>query len=697
MSERGAKGPIAWMASHGVAPNILMLVFIVGGLFMTTQIKQEVFPSFTPDTVTVMVPFPGASPEEVEEGVILAIEEEVRAVEGVDEVIATASEGRAMVIIEILTGSDLQRVSQDIKQAVDRIDTFPEDTREETIALSSRRRSVIDIQLFGDVDELSLRHAAELVRDGLLQHPDITQVDLEGAREMEIHIEIPQKVLREYGLSLSEVSRVILDSALDRSGGSIETSGGEILLRVQERRNFAREYANIPIIAPTTGSVVLLGDIATIREGFEQSDTFATFNGMRAIGMTVMRVGEETPIGVADAVYASLPDIMTGLPPGIDFAVTDDDSEIYKQRLTLLLKNGFLGLCLVLVILSMFLEFKLAFWVAMGIPTSFLGTLLFLPLFDASINMVSMFAFILALGIVVDDAIVAGENIYEARQQGEGNLNAAIVGVQTISVPITFSILTNIVAFLPLTFIPGTFGKIWSVIPVVVSVAFLISWVEALFILPSHLAHIKNVGPDHDQGWIHRMQRKIAHTMLWTASRIYGPFLDRALRWRYLTIALLASVLVLILTIPYTGRIGFMLMPQVESEYAEATARLPVGSPTDRAERTRDMLVQSAEEVIAENGGDALSMGVFGLVEENVVSVRTYLVEASRRTLSTADVTNMWRDKLGGPIPGMEMMRFASDGGGPGSGPGLSIELSHRNVALLERAAKDLAEQLTQF
>jgi multidrug efflux pump subunit AcrB len=697
MSDLQGKGPVAWMAAHRIAPNILMVVFLIGGLFMTTRIKQEVFPDFTLDSVTVTVPFPGASPEEVEQGVILAIEEEVRAIEGIEEIYSTAAEGRATVLIEALAGADLQRVYQDVKQAVDRIDTFPEDTREETVALSTRRRSVIDLQIYGDVSEWTLRQAAEQVRDGLLQNPGITQVDLAGVREMEIHIEIPQDTLREFGLTLSQVGQVLLNSAQDRSGGSIETGAGEILLRVQERREWAREYENIPIIAPATGAMVRLGDIATVREGFEESDTFATFNGMPAIGIDILRVGEETPIGVSKAVMESLPGIMATLPPGIAYAVTDDDSEIYRQRLELLLKNGFVGLCLVFIILSLFLEFKLAFWVAMGIPTSFLGTLLFLPMFDVSINMISMFAFILALGIVVDDAIVAGENIYEHRQRGDGFLRSAILGARDIAMPVSFSILTNIAAFLPLSFIPGVFGKIWAVIPVVVTSAFLISWVEALFILPAHLAHVKEAGQTGFGAKLHRMQRAVANTMVWVAEHLYGPVLSLALRWRYLTIAILAAIFVIVLAIPMSGRMGFILMPQVEGEFALATARLPVGAPVKHAEYVRDRLATAAEAVLAENGGEALGTGVFSLVDESLVEVRTYLVESSLRKLSTADVTNLWREKLGGEIPGLESLRFEADAGGPGRGPKLSVELSHRNVRTLERASEDLAVQLEEF
>lgn len=691
------RGPIAWMARHSVAPNILMAVFILGGLFMSTQIKQEVFPNFDLDTVTIIVPFPGASPEEVEEGIILAIEEEVRGLDGVEEVRSVAAEGRAQVTVEILRGSNPQKVNQDVQQAIDRIRVFPEEAEEPIIALSTRRRAVVDLQIYGDVDEWSLRQAAEQVRDGLLQHENIAQVDLEGVRDLEIHIEIPQHTLREYGMTLNEIGQIVRQSAFDRSGGRVETSAGEILLRVQERRDWAREFENIPIVSTSDGAIVRLGDIATIREGFEDSNTYATFEGQRAIAMTVIRIGDQTPIGVADAVWESMPHVLSTLPPQINFAVVDDDSEIYRQRLQLLMKNGFIGLCLVMVILSLILEFRLAFWVMMGIPTAFLGTLLFLPGLDVSINMVSMFAFILALGIVVDDAIVAGENIYEYRQRGMGHLDAAILGARDMAVPITFSIITNIVAFMPILFIPGVFGKIWAVIPPVVIIAFLLSWVEALFIMPAHLAHVKEAGTTGIGGTLHRFQQMIARGFTVLAKRLYGPFLDVAVRWRYATIAAMLAIFAIVLSLPGSGRMGFVLMPQIESEYAQATATLPVGAPRAEVDRVAERLVESAQAVIKEHGGDQLGRGVAALVNENALEIRAYLVDATERDLSTAQVTNMWRERLGGAMPGLETLRFAADAGGPGRGPKVSIELAHRDVPTLERAAEVVADRLGEF
>jgi multidrug efflux pump subunit AcrB len=689
-------GPLAWMVHNRVTPNLFMLCLLLGGLFMATQIKQEVFPEFEEDTVTIRVPFPGASPEEVEQGVILAIEEAVRSLEGVKEVRATASENQGTVIVELLAKSNNQKVYQDIQQEIGRIVTFPEDTEEPQITLDTHRRDVLNLQLFGDVSEWDLRDAAERVRDRLLQEPGITQIDLEGARAYEIHVEVSQEDLRSYELTLEAIAQIISATALDRSGGSVETSSGEILLRVQERRDWASEFSTIPIIANQAGTLVRLGDIAKVSEGFEESETFATFNGMRSIGIEIYRVGDQTPIGVANQARTAMERIVEDLPPTIHYAIQKDRSEIYYQRLTLLLRNGFLGLLLVLAILTLFLEFKLAFWVTMGIPTSFLGALLFLPAMSISINMISLFAFIIALGIVVDDAIIAGENIYEYRQRGMSFIDAAIQGARDIAIPIGFSILTNIVAFLPLMFVPGSFGKIWAVIPAVVSAAFIISWIEALFILPSHLAH-GNTQPTNKVGaTLHHFQQRFSQKFTDFVEDVYGPFLRRTMYHRYLSMSLGVTFFAIILAFPISGRMGFILMPKVEADFASATAVLPFGSPLREIIRVRDVLVDSAEKVVQGNGGQALTTGVFTLVQNNTINVRIYLPPPEARPLSTNSLTKLWREHTT-EIPGVEYVRFESDSGGPGRGPSISVELNHRDIDLLDKASARLAERLGEF
>jgi multidrug efflux pump subunit AcrB len=473
--ETTERGPIAWMVHHRVAPNLLMLVLLVGGLFAAVRMTQEVFPAFDLDLVTVSVPYPGASPEEVEEGIVLVVEEAVRALEGVKEVTATAAEGLGSVVIELEENADAQKALLDVQEAVARVRTFPVDAEEPNISLLLHRHDVMSLQIYGAVEEFVLRDLAEQVRDRLFQEPGITQVDLRGARATEIHVEIAQKDLRRYGLTLSGVAARLRNTALDLPGGKVETPGGEVLLRVKERRDWAREFAEIPIVTTAAGAVVRLGDVARVSEGFEDAQRSASYNGQRAVGLAVYRVGDQTPESVAQATRHALAEIEANLPPGVNYAIDDDDSEIYAQRRNLLVKNLLLGLVIVLVVLGLFLEPRLAFWVTMGIPISFLGAFLLLPWVGVTINMISMFAFLIALGIVVDDAIVAGENVHEYRERGMAPEVAAVRGASDVAKPIGSSILTNLIAFTPLAFVPGRLGKIWFAIPLVVGSVFLIS------------------------------------------------------------------------------------------------------------------------------------------------------------------------------------------------------------------------------
>jgi len=689
-------GPIAWMVHNRVTPNILMIALVLGGLFTAWTIRKEVFPEFALDEVSVRVPYPGASPEEVEQGILLAIEESIRGIEGIKEIRATASEGSGRVVAELEEGIDRQRVYQDIQQQIDRITTFPDDAEEPEVSLTVRRRDVLEVEVFGPVDEWTLRGAAEHVRDALLRHPDVSQVDLEGARDFEIVIEIPEHALRRYGLTLQDVASKISRSALEIPAGKIETAAGEVLLRLTERRDWSQEYRRIPIVARPDGSSVLLEDIASISEGFEDSDAEASFNGGRRIGIEIFRVGAETPLVVAEAARAVIEEVRTELPPGIDLTIVTDSSERYRQRLELLLKNAFIGLVLVMAFLTVFLEFKLAFWVTLGIPTAFLGGMLFLPAFDVSINMITMFAFIIALGIVVDDAIVAGENIFEYRQRGMSLIEASIRGARDVAMPIVFSILTNIIAFLPLLLVPGTMGKIWRAIPIVVCAVFIISLVEALFILPSHLAHSDTEHQRGVLGAVHRWQQAFSRWFSRTIRRVYGPVLESCLHHRAITLASGAALLALAVGFVASGRIGFILMPKVESDFASVTATLPEGIPLERARAVEQRLVRAAEQVVRANGAERLSQGISGEIEENRVEVQVYLTPPEVRPISTAAFADLWREATG-PIADARSVRFESDRGGPGGGPGLTVELSHRDINTLDRASAALAERLTEF
>ncbi|HSO17877.1 MAG TPA: efflux RND transporter permease subunit, partial [Desulfosarcina sp.] len=509
-------------------------------------------------------------------------------------------------------------------------------------------------------------------------------------------IEIPQDTLRAYGLTLDEVARKIEAAAIELPGGSIKTEGGDVLVRMKERRNFGREFSDIPVVTSNDGTEVRLGDIARIEDGFEESDQFATYNGRRAVRLEVSRVGEQTPITVSDAVKRQMSIIEAGLPPGLHLSLLNDRSDVYRQRLDLMLRNGYLGLGLVFIVLAVFLEARLAFWVSLGIPISFLGSLLILPSAGVSINMVSMFAFIVTLGIVVDDAIVVGENVYHYRQQGLAWPAAAVRGVREIAMPVTFSVLTNMVAFLPLMFIPGLMGKVFGQIPIVVISVFAISLIESLFVLPAHLGHQAENRPPGPLAFLHRGQQWFSRGFARLVERYYGAVLEKTLRHRYITLA--CGLAVLFLTVGYvqSGRMGFTLFPKIESDYANAIATLPYGTAVQKTTAVQNRLIAAVRDVADENGGDTLLKGIYARVSNNQATVTAYLTDAHIRPVSTAEVSRLWREQVG-PLVGLESIRFESDAGGPGRGASLSVELRHEDLKVLEAASAALAEALGYY
>lgn len=695
--ESVARGPIAWMAGHGVAANLLMLVFLVGGLIYAGQIKKEVFPDFELDYITISVPYPGASPEEVERGAVLAVEEAVQGLDGIKEITAAANEGSGTVTVEIIEGKNIQRLAQDIQAEVDRITSFPEESEEPRVTIAQRKRSVVSLALYGQLGENVLRETAEQVRDRLLQAPQITQVDFSGVRDFEIDISVPQAQLRTYGLTLEQISQTIRRAAVELPGGSIKTDSGDVLVRMKERRDYGHEFGRIPIITSNEGTEVRLSDIARITDGFEDTDSYATYNGFPAILIEVYRVGDQTPIAVSEAVREKLVEINADLPPGLFLDARNDRSDIYRQRMDLMLRNGYLGLALVFILLAVFLEPRLAFWVSLGIPISILGSLLFIPMAGVSINVISMFAFIITLGIVVDDAIVAGENMFHHRQQGASWFKAAVDGTREIAKPVTFSVLTNLVAFSPLFFVSGFMGKVFRQIPVVVIAVFAISLIESLLILPAHIGHQRRSAPTAGLfGWLFRQQNRFSNWFSRMVRTRFGPFLDWVLKNRYVAVSV--GIALLLVTVSYirSGRMGFELFPKVESDYAIATAILPYGAAVQKTEAVQQRLVAAAKQVAADNGGEKLVEGIFARINGNAATVRVYLTAPDIRPISTARVTALWRARVGA-ITGLESLKFESDAGGPGRGAAISVELSHRDVGILARASGEVADALGYF
>ncbi|MDH3867369.1 MAG: efflux RND transporter permease subunit, partial [Desulfobulbaceae bacterium] len=690
------RGPISWMAGRSVTANLLMLVLLIGGLVMGQNISKDVFPDFELDRVSISLIYPGASPEEVERGTILAVEEAIQDIEGIKEITSTAREGSGTVTVEIIEGEDVSEIAQEIKNAVDRISSFPDDAEDPRVTVPSRKRYVVSLALYGDQPEAVLREMAEMVRDRLLMDPEISQVELSGIREYEISIEIPQNVLRTYGLTLNEVAAIVRRASVEVPGGAIRTEGGDVLVRVTERRDVGKEFAKIPVISTPEGTELLLEDIGVIRDDFEESDRFATFNGKPAVMLEVYRIGEQTPVSVSDAVHKQMDEINYILPEGLTLVSRNDRSEIYKQRLDLMLRNGFLGLGLVFILLAVFLETRLAFWVSLGIPISFLGCLLLLPLLGVTFNMVSMFAFIVTLGIVVDDAIIVGENVYSHRQQGLPWLEAAITGTRSIAMPVTFSVLTNMVTFMPIFFVPGFMGKVFREIPLVVVTVFFISLIESLFILPAHLGHKGKGREGRIFPKLHELQQRFSAFFVRMVRTRYGPFLGLVLRWRYISFSV--AILVLLLAFGYvkSGRLGFELFPKIESDYAAVTANLPFGTSVNRTLEVQQKLVQAGKAVAERNGGEKLVEGIYASVDGSEAQVRIYLTPPKIRPISTSKMTQLWREETG-EIAGLETIKFESDAGGPGRGAAISVELSHRDIGVLEHASAELAAAMEYF
>ncbi len=702
------KGPIAWMTNNSVAANLLMIVLIVGGLFVGSRVKQEVFPEVELDIINISVPYPGASPSEVEEGIILAVEEAVRGIDSIKKMTSQASEGMASVRLELLLGADNDRALNDIKSAVDRITSLPQDAERPLVQLLVRRSEVISLMVFGDVDEALLRQVADEMRNRLLESPSVTQAELDGVRKLEISVEVPQDTLRGYGLSLQQVASAVRVGAVDLPGGAVKTPGGEVLIRTTERREQAREYANIPVISRPDGTSVLLGDIATIIDGFEDTDSRTTYNGKPAARVQVYRVGDQTPIEIADAVRKFLPMARAILPDGVQVDTWNDRSETFRDRVDLLRRNAIMGLILVLISLGLFLEVRLAFWVTMGIPISFTGALLLMPVMGVSINMISLFAFIVTLGIVVDDAIVVGESIYHRLQEGETGLQAAINGAREVAVPVVFSILTTVAAFTPLFFVPGFSGKLFRNIPAIVVSVLIISLIESLFVLPAHLGHMRKVRGVGLLSYIVRQQSKVSDGLERFIAAIYAPTVRLAVRWRYTTVGIGLAFLIASVGIVAGGRIEFSFLPAVQGDLITANATLPFGAPVERTAEVQERILAAANRVLARHDGDRIRRGMYSRVGSlaarrggiatsggHLTSASLFLVSMEERDVTAEAVANEWRAEVG-EIPGLESLTFVYKTG-PSAGQPVDVELSHKDMATLEQASAQLALHLATY
>ena len=717
------KGVLGWFASNHVAANLLMVLIIVAGLMGIFSAKMEVFPEFSLDMINVTVPYLGASPADVEEGVCLRVEEAIAGVEGVKRMTSSAAEGAGLTIVEVEEYADPTEVLDDVKAEIDTIITFPEETEKPVISEIKSRPKVISVVVYGDVSEKVLRQLADQIRDDLTVKPNISQVGIAGVRPYEISIEVPEESLRRYNLSFDQVTRAIRNSSLDTPAGSVKTSGGEILVRTKGQKYYGPEFERIVVLTRNDGTIVRLSDIATIKDDFADVDLYSRFNGKRAAFVQVSRIGEQDAIDVARTVKGYVEQKRNFLPKGVSLALWEDDTLILKARMDLLKRNALIGLVLVFICLTLFLNMRLAFWTTMGIPISFLGAFYLMPHFDVTINMISLFAFIMSLGLVVDDAIVVGENIFAHRQRGLDRTTAAIKGVREMCMPVTLAVLTTMFAFIPLAYTLGIMGKILRVMPIVVIGVLGVSLVEALLILPAHLSSKADWNKMFLVRYLVRFTDRInqvTHKAL--NSFVHGPFarfVERAVKWRYATLA--TGVAIFLVTVGFIagGYIKFVLFGTVEADNMIATLKMPLGTPVERTreitERIEKAALQALEEFdskrpgkpslmkhmsvtvgahpMATRGGP-VQVDLGGAGQSHLGEVNIELLGAEDRDVSSVLIKNRWRE-LVGEMPGVASLTFLAEFSTTGNP--VEVELSHKDFDTLLVASEKLKAILRDY
>ncbi len=717
------KGPLAWFAANHVAANILMFFILIAGALSLANVVVETFPELDTGIVTIRVPYRGASPAEAEEGVCVRVEEAIASIEGIKRIRSTAQENLGLVTVELEEGADDRKVLDDIKAAVDRIETFPVETEKPVVAEAETRRRVITVVLFGDASEKTLKALAERVRDELTAMEGISQVEISGVRNYEISIEVSEGALRRYGLSFQQVSNAVAMSSLDLPGGAVKTSGGEILLRTKGQMYRGSEFEDIVVVTRPDGTQVRLADVATVVDGFEDTDTATRFDGKRGVQIQVFRVGAEGALQTADTTKSYVRDLEADLPAGVSADTWDDDSIILRQRIGLLLRNARLGLLLVFLCLTLFLNLRLAFWTTMGIPISFLGGMWLMPYFGVTINMISLFAFIIVLGIVVDDAIVVGENIYEQLQRGSKPLDAAIRGVREMAIPVTFAILTSIAAFAPLLYVAGNMGKVMRQIPIVVIAVLVMSLVEALLILPAHLSGKSWRSHRFIRPLIELIEGVQGRVQEWLQRFIDGPYrktLDLTLEWRYLTVAGALVLLLLAGALVGGGYLKFSFMPKVDADNMVAFLTMPQGTPAEQTAKVLERVEMAAVQVAQQHDeghsegapsvirhmsttiGDQPRLGGAGPMAQkstegnssHLGEVNIELLGSEDRDISSAVLLSRWRD-LVGEVPGVVSLTFQANlfsAGDP-----VSVLLAHRDFDTLLMAVDRLKQIIAEY
>ncbi|WP_373489795.1 efflux RND transporter permease subunit [Parasphingorhabdus sp.] len=714
------RGVVAFMARNGVAANLLMIFLFVAGIASYRTIVQEVFAENSLDTIQISVTYPGATPDEIEESIVQKIEQAVEAVENVKQVKSNAAENTGTVSVELKLGTDINRALDDIKAEVDQIQSFPDDAEEPKIRELTTRQSVVRVAIFGDVSEEALKETAYRLEDGLAALPEISFVDTSSIRDYEVSIEVPQDTLQAFGLSLNDIARTVAASSLDSPAGSIDTVSEEVRVRTIGQNYNQQNFEDIVLVSNENGALIRLGQIANIRDEFEDSDLVSLYNGKPVAFVEVFRTSDERVLDVSRATLDYLEgDFAHSLPEGISYAIWSDDSELLNDRLSLLLKNAAIGLFLVLIALTLFLDIRLAGWTALGIGVTFVGAIFLLDLAGSSINMFSLFGFILALGLVVDDAIVVGESVYARRESGRTGMGAAVSGARRVTMPVIFAVLTTVAAFSPLFAIGGVIGKILADIPLVVVSVLFLSLVESLLILPNHLSHLPAPGTPTRNPVTRFFERVQAKVDVYYQAFVNGP-LDRAVRFSvrmpFVILAGSLALLILIGSLVPAGIIKSSFFPAIEADVVTANLEMPTGTTIAETERIARLIEAGGREAYAKFEAQTADespsplRGIFTLIGQspratgpeaqggsfasNIASVQFSFIPGDQRELASRDFENAWRETVG-PIVEARSLAFASDL--ISIGAPVDVQISDPDPAVVEAASEKLIERLNRF
>lgn len=693
-------GVIAWFTRNGVAANCLMVLILAGGLYsLYFRSTLEVFPEFELDIISVTMSYRGATPRETEEGIVVKIEEAIQDLEGIDELESSASEGTGRVQIEVADGFEARELLDDVKNRIDAITTFPSETERPVYSILARKRQVINLVISGDIGEHALRKLGEQTRDDILGLSTISQVDLQEVRPYEISIEVSEYTLEKYDLTFAEVAEAVRRSSVDLPAGNIKTSGGEILLRTKGQAYTSDDFGNIVVRTTQDGVHLTLAEIATIRDDFEEEPVIATFNGTPCVVLEVYRVGEQNARAITDAVKEYIADSANRLPAGVKMDYWRDRSKVLEARMNTLIRSALQGGILVILLLTLFLRMSVAVWVALGIPICFAGTFAAMPMIGVTFNVVSMFAFILVLGIVVDDAIVTGENIFVRLKEGGDPTEAAILGTKEVAVPVTFGVLTTIIAFIPLAMVGGMRGKIFAQIPLIVIPVLLFSLIESKLILPAHLKHVR-INAD-SEGPLTRLQGRIADGFMWFVHNVYQPVLDLALRLRYIALSIFVGGSIVLLSLVFSGYVQWSFFPRIPSETASASLTMPQGTPFDLTNRYIDRMREAAEglrEKYRDDSGKSVVRNILATAgssgndrgQSHIGRVSFQLEPPEVRTIdiTSQKMVQEWRQAIGN-LPGVQELNFRAEFGR--GGDPIDIRLAGDNFETLAATA-DIAK-----